>query len=95
MICRIDEMKDKQVVCVSDGCVLGYVSDIELDTEKGVLTSIVIYGRLRFFGLLGREDDIVIPFEDIKVIGEETVLVSAQPNPTLSELKSKKRFISL
>ena len=49
MICRIDELKNKQVVCVNDGCVLGYVSDVELDTEKGTLTSIVIFGRLRFF----------------------------------------------
>ena len=93
MICRIDEMKDKQVVCVNDGSVLGYVSDIELDTEKGVLTSIVIYGRLRFFGLLGRDDDIVIPFEDIKVIGEETVLVSTQIGAVSTELKGKRRFI--
>lgn len=95
MICRIDEMKDKQVVCVNDGCVLGYVSDIELDTEKGVLTSVVIYGRLRFFGLLGRDEDIVIPFEDIKVIGEETVLVSTQCGAGFAGTGNKRRFTTL
>ncbi len=95
MICRIDEMKDKQVVCVNDGCVLGYVSDIELDTEKGVLTSVVIYGRLRFFGLLGRDEDIVIPFEDIKVIGEETVLVSTQCGAGFAGTGTKRRFTTL
>ncbi|MBO4733885.1 MAG: YlmC/YmxH family sporulation protein [Clostridia bacterium] len=95
MICRIDEMKNKQVVCVKDGCVLGYVSDIELDTEKGVLTSIVIYGRLRFFGLFGREEDIVIPYDEIKVIGSETVLVSSTVNLSLRDKRSKTRFTSL
>ncbi len=95
MICRIDEMKNKQVVCVKDGCVLGYISDIELDTEKGTLTSIVIYGRLRFFGLFGREEDIVIPYEDIKVIGAETVLVSTTVNLKLNDSRGKKRFTSL
>ena len=95
MICRIDEMKNKQVVCVKDGCVLGYISDIELDTEKGTLTSLVIYGRLRFFGLFGREDDIVIPYEDIKVIGAETVLVSTTVNLSLHDSRGKKRFTSL
>ena len=95
MICRIDEMKNKQVVCVKDGCVLGYISDIELDTEKGTLTSIVIYGRLRFFGLFGRENDIVIPYEDIKVIGAETVLVSTTVNLSLNDSRGKKRFASL
>lgn len=95
MICRIDEMKNKQVVCVKDGCVLGYISDIELDTEKGTLTSIVIYGRLRFFGLFGREDDIVIPYDDIKVIGAETVLVSTSVNLSLHDPRGKKRFTGL
>ncbi len=85
MICKIDKLKDKQVVCVKDGCMLGYISDIELDTTSGRLTSIVIFGRLKFFGLLGREDDIVIPWEDIKVIGEETVLVNTLPPIYLKE----------
>lgn len=95
MICRIDELKNKQVVCVSDGCVLGYVSDIELNTESGTLTSIIIYGKPRFFGLFGREDDIIIPFEDIKVIGAETVLVSTVINLTLNDSRRKKHFTSL
>lgn len=75
MICRIDELKNKQVVCVNDGYVLGYIGDIELDTDTGRLISIVIFGNLKLLGLLGREKDIVIPFEDISVIGDETVLV--------------------
>ena len=32
MIQRIAELKDRQVVCIADGKVLGFVSDIELDT---------------------------------------------------------------
>ncbi|MCQ2441081.1 MAG: YlmC/YmxH family sporulation protein [Clostridia bacterium] len=77
MSCRIDDLRNKQVVCVKDGCVLGFVSDVEFDTESGILTSIIIYGRLRFFGLFGREADTVIPWKDIVVIGEETVLVTS------------------
>lgn len=79
MACRIDELKSKQVVCVKDGSVLGYVTDVELDTSSGSLTAIIISGRLRFFGLLGRESDIVVPWTEIKVIGEETVLVTTEP----------------
>ncbi|MEE0809007.1 MAG: YlmC/YmxH family sporulation protein [Acutalibacteraceae bacterium] len=75
MTCRIDELRNKQVVCVDNGGVLGFVSDIELDTANGSLTSVIIFGRLRFFGLLGREEDIIIPWQDICVIGNETILV--------------------
>ncbi len=90
MLCRIDELKNKQVVCVKDGCVLGFVSDVELDTKNGNLTSIIIFGRLKFFGLLGREDDIIIPWNDIKVIGNETVLVNTEP--PLNLLEKGKRY---
>lgn len=79
MLCRIDELRNKQVVCVKNGCVLGFVSDIEMDTSSGELTSIIIFGRLKFFGLFGREDDTVIPWNDIEVIGEETILVNTEP----------------
>ena len=76
MIQRIAELKDRQVVCVNDGTILGFVGDIELDTENGQLSSIVIFGKPKALGIFGREDDIVIPWENIKTIGEETILVN-------------------
>ena len=90
MICRIDELKNKQVVCVNNGCVLGLVSDIELDTQNGTLTSIVIFGNYKLFGLFGRGEDIVIPWEDIQVIGNETILVTTNPS-LFSQEKQRKR----
>ena len=75
MLCRINDFKYKDVVNAGDGVRLGYVGDVELDTESAALTAIVIRGRYRLFGLLGREEDTVIPWEDIQVIGEDTILV--------------------
>lgn len=75
MNCRINELRDKQVVSVKDGAVLGYVSDVELDIQNGNLVSIVIPGRNRGLGLLGREEDTIIPWENIEVIGNDTILV--------------------
>ena len=80
MICRIDEMKQKQVVDVNSGTVIGFLSDIEFDTDSGALTSIVIFGRPKALGLFGKEDDITIPFSSIEVIGEETILVKYNKN---------------
>ncbi len=91
MLCRIDELKNKQVVCVKDGCVLGFISDIEMDTDTGALTSIIIFGRYRFMGLFGREDDIVIPWSDIRVIGNETVLVNCEDTLLINEKNKKFR----
>lgn len=76
MFCRIADLKNKQVVCVKNGAILGFISDVEFNTTTGKMESIVIFGRPRFFGLFGRTDDIVIPWNEIVVIGGETILVS-------------------
>ena len=76
MGCRIADLKNKQVVCIKNGCVLGYVYDVEFNTCDGTLTAIIIPGRPRFFGIFGHDEDIVIPWSEIEVIGEETVLVA-------------------
>ncbi len=81
MCCRIADLKNKQVVCIKDGSVLGYISDIEIDTNAGNMTSVIIPGRPKFFGIFGREDDIVIPWREIEVIGQETILVNTDPTP--------------
>lgn len=91
MFCRIADLKNKQVVCVKNGCVLGYISDVEIDTSDGSIKSIIILGRPRFFGLLGREEDIIIPWLEIQVIGQETVLVNTEPT-SLSTIYKRGRF---
>ena len=79
MVCRMGSLRDKEVINVRDGGRIGFVSDVELDTQEARLTAVVVYGRLRLFGLLGREADFVVPWADIVLIGEDTVLVRYQP----------------
>ncbi len=91
MLSRIADIRNKQVVCVKNGCVLGYPADVEFSCPDGKAESIVIYGRPRFFGLLGRDEDIVIPWSDIAVIGQKTILVNTDPAPFVN-LGKRNRF---
>ena len=75
MNCRIIDMRHKEVINIKDGTRIGCVCDVEIDTTDARVIAIVIYGRLRCFGLFGREDDIIIKWQDIKVIGDDTILV--------------------
>ena len=88
MSCRVDELKNKQVVCTKNGCVLGFISDVIINTESGKLEKLVIFGRPRLLGLIGRDEDIVIPWEDIDVIGQETILINTDPSPFIRIPKS-------
>ena len=78
MTCRVAELRRKEVISVKDGTRVGAVCDAEMDVESARLTAIVVYGRTRLFGLLGREEDVVIRWPDIQVIGEDTILVNYQ-----------------
>ena len=82
MKCSIADMRNKEVINLQDGTRLGFVGDVEIDTENAKLTTIIIYGRSRLFGLLGRTDDIMIPWENIDVIGDETILRIAPKKKT-------------
>lgn len=75
MNCCITDMHEKEVINLKDGCRLGNVCDVEIDTCSGRLVAIIIFGRSKLFGLLGRCEDIRICWEDIKVIGNDTILV--------------------
>lgn len=76
MKCRLVDMREKQVICIKDGTVIGMMCDVIIDTSCGKVVSIVILGRARCWGLFGREEDIIIPWECIEVLGEETILVN-------------------
>ena len=79
MICRMSELRYKEVINVRDGAVLGSVSDVEVDTVTAKIASIIIYGRCRLFGLFLREDDLIVRWCDIEMIGEDTILVNMRP----------------
>ena len=73
--CRVTDMRNKEVICRNNGIRLGCVDDVEIDVTNAQLVAVIIYGRLRCFGLLGRADDIVIKWNNIVLIGEDTILV--------------------
>ena len=88
MGCCIAELRNKDVICKSDGCRLGNVDDVEIDTCSGKLVCLVIYSRNKLFG---KGSDTRIPWDKVSVIGEDTILVDycvpyAPPPPP------KKRF---
>ncbi len=76
MVCRISDLRYKEVVNVRDGSCLGCVNDIEVDTVTARVCSLIIYGKCKLLGLFFREDDIIINWCDIEVIGEDTILVN-------------------
>ena len=54
----------------------GFVQDVCADLETGKITSIIVPGGTnRLMNLFSNSNDIIIPWEQIKCIGEDLILV--------------------
>ncbi|HIV18087.1 MAG TPA: YlmC/YmxH family sporulation protein [Candidatus Merdivicinus intestinigallinarum] len=77
----MEALRRKEIVNLKDGSKLGYADDAVLDVETARVLRLVVKGRARCFGLLGRQSDLLIPWEDIQVIGEDTILINMTDCP--------------
>lgn len=79
MLVRYSTLRCKEIINLSDGARLGYVSDLELDEESGRVISLMVPGPGRFFGLLGSSGEYVIPWGCVRRIGGDLILVDIRP----------------
>lgn len=72
---RISEFQTKDVVNVANGKKLGNIGDIDIDLDTGKIRSLIILGSGKMLGLFGREESVVIPWQNIVKIGADVILV--------------------
>ena len=69
------DFKHKEVINITDGKRLGFVQDVNADLETGTITSIIVPGSTRLISFFSSSNDIVIPWQNIKCIGDDIILV--------------------
>ena len=70
------DFRHKEVININDGKRLGYVQDVCADLETGIITSIIVPGASnKLLNIFSQANDIVIPWKNIKCIGEDLILV--------------------
>ena len=75
---KTSDFRQKEVINVKDGRKLGYIVDMEFDLYQGRVTAIVVPGPSKLLGLLKGRNDLVIPWERIKKIGDDVILVDVE-----------------
>ncbi len=71
----LSDLKRKEVVDTCTGIMLGRVDDIEIDGNDSSVKSMIVFGRPKMFGILGRDDDIIIKNTQISLVGRDCILV--------------------
>ena len=89
------ELTRKDVVQIRTGDNLGRVDDLDLDEQNARVRALVLYGRPRLLGLLGREPDVPIPWPDIVNLGSDVILVQTEPPPAAPRCGLRQRLQQL
>ena len=78
MNCKLTDLHCKEVICICDGSRLGFVADAIVELPQGRVVSIIVPAPMRL-PTLGRREDFVIPWECIKKVGPDILLVDIKP----------------
>lgn len=77
----LHDLSEKDVIQIKTGENLGRIDDVIFDEGTARLQSVVLRGRSHLFGLMGYDEDLIIPWEALKNIGADVVMVDAEPLP--------------
>lgn len=69
------DFKHKEVINIKDAKRLGYVQDVTADFKTGTITNIIVPGNTKFLNFFSANTELTIPWEAIKVIGDDIILV--------------------
>lgn len=75
---RMSLFRNNEVVNLSDGRRLGFVSDADVNFDTGRLEAIVVAGTAKLFGCTSKDAELVIPFEKIRKIGDDVIIVDIE-----------------
>lgn len=84
---KTSDLRQREVINVTDGKRLGFISDLDIDLEKGMIKAIIVPGQNRVFSLFAKTGDYIIPWDQIKRIGSDVILVELSDfvNPSKAE----------
>lgn len=72
------EIRDKEIINILDGKSLGYVSDIEINLDKGRVDALIVPAQRGILSVFSASDEYIIPWKDIRKIGQDVILAEVR-----------------
>ena len=69
------DFRQKEVINIKDGKILGFVVDVDAELSNGNIKSIVVAQTGKVLRSIGGKNNITIPWSNVKLIGEDVILV--------------------
>ncbi|MBM7095854.1 MULTISPECIES: YlmC/YmxH family sporulation protein [Alteribacter] len=77
---KISDIQSKDIVNLADGRLLGHISDLDINLTTGRVEALIIGGGkvMNLFG--GKDQEVVIPWNNVIKIGSDVILVRHNEN---------------
>lgn len=72
---KISELRAREIINIIDGRRLGAIKDIDIDLSQGKISALILPGSSRALGFWGKEEEFLVPWENIIKIGIDVILV--------------------
>ena len=89
---RLGDLKWREVIDTATGARLGYVNDILIEAETGRVLALIVPGPPRFFGVFGRDEDYILPWESVARLGADFVLIDGSRDVRRGSRESRPFF---
>jgi len=87
---RLMNLRMKEVINSTNGERYGYVNDVLIDLKTGRITALLLPEDLKVWSIFKRKGEKVIPWEAIRRIGEDIILVDWEEHS--EDLKKEKNL---
>jgi len=88
------ELKNKEIININNGKSMGFVTDIEINLEKARIDALIVPGqKSSFFGMFSSPGETTIKWKDVKVVGEDVILVDHPQTREPEEIKETDEYI--
>ncbi|WP_353892194.1 YlmC/YmxH family sporulation protein [Proteinivorax hydrogeniformans] len=75
---RISDLREREIVNLGDGKVLGHFDDLEINADSGQIKALIVTGQSGFLGLMSSGNDYIIPWNKIKKIGQDVIIIDTR-----------------
>ena len=72
---NMSEFKELEVVNLYNGKILGNVSDFIINIKERKIEAIIVPGTSKIRTIFNAKNEYIIPWDEIKKVGEEVILV--------------------
>ncbi len=72
---KISDLRTMRIVNMADGKILGKISDLVMDVNRGYVKAIIMPGDTKWPVFWSSERELEVPWENIKKIGQDIIIV--------------------